>query len=85
MPSVLATAIMNGTANGHSKSHSFTAKDYGQDTLLVHAGLPTHRWLPCDMKCILLTAIDTQSTFQACLLVDRISPLVILCQDSTAG
>jgi len=38
---------MTGTANGDSPAgdpHSFTAdKGYGQDTLLVHAGLPTHR------------------------------------------
>lgn len=38
---------MTGAANGHLEEvavdHQFTSDAYGQDTLLVHAGLPTHR------------------------------------------
>jgi len=48
---------MTGTANGDSPAgdpHSFTAdKGYGQDTLLVHAGLPTHRCFACQPQATL--------------------------------
>lgn len=39
---------MTNCGNGHTESspegHTFTAAEYGPDTLLVHAGLPIHRY-----------------------------------------
>ena len=73
-----SSILMTGTANGHShhaaENHVLDVDLYGQDTILVHAGLPAHRQEPA-----LLTAIS-QYTQMPCKLLQKASIAIVFVQ-----